>query len=159
MALEELGSRPEGFFVGLGNERSGERLTRVSLYKTGGKVDLSAFMPILEALGLRAVEEIPTAIQGEGKVYIHDFGVLDARGAVLELDTSAERVADTISAVWRGQAESDSLNRLVIFAGLTWREVAITRAYRQATASACRRLSPRSIGTTPSPRTRTSRPG
>jgi glutamate dehydrogenase len=131
LALEELGSRPEGFFVGLSNERSGERLTRVRLYKTGGKVDLSAFMPILEALGLRAVEEIPTAIQGEGKVYIHDFGVLDARGAVLELDTSAERVADTISAVWRGEAESDSLNRLVIFAGLTWREVAITRAYRR----------------------------
>jgi glutamate dehydrogenase len=131
LALEELESRPEGFFVGLSNETSGERLTRVRLYKTGGKVDLSAFMPILEALGLRAVEEIPTAIQGEGKVYIHDFGVLDARGAVLELDTSAERVADTISAVWRGQAESDSLNRLVIFAGLTWREVAITRAYRR----------------------------
>jgi glutamate dehydrogenase len=131
LALEELESRPEGFYVGLSNEVAGERLTRVRLYKTGGKVDLSAFMPILEALGLRAVEEIPTAIQGEGKVYIHDFGVLDARGAVLELDTAAERVAATISAVWRGEAESDSLNRLVIFAGLTWREVAITRAYRR----------------------------
>ena len=78
---------PRASWSGLGNESSGERLTRVKLYKTGGKVDLSAFMPILEALGLRAVEEIPTAILGEGKIYIHDFGVLDARGAVLELDT------------------------------------------------------------------------
>ena len=42
-------------------------------------------MPILEALGLRVVEEVPTAIAGEGRVYIHDFGVLDSRGAVLEL--------------------------------------------------------------------------
>ena len=83
LALEALESNPEGFLVGIGNESKGERLTRVKLYKTGGKVDLSAFMPILEALGLRAVEEIPTAVQGEGKVYIHDFGVLDAtrRGA------------------------------------------------------------------------------
>ena len=131
LTLEELESSPEGFLVGLGNESSGERLTRVKLYKTGGKVDLSAIMPILEALGLHAVEEIPTALQGEGKIYIHDFGVLDARGAVLELETAAERVAETISAVWRGEAESDSLNRLVIFAGLTWRQVAGARAYRK----------------------------
>jgi glutamate dehydrogenase len=131
LAVEELESNAEGFLVGLGNEAGGERLTRVKLYKTGGKVDLSAFMPILEALGLRAVEEIPTGLHGEGKYYIHDFGVLDARGAVLDLDTEADRVADTISAVWRGQAESDSLNRLVITAGITWREVAIARAYRK----------------------------
>ena len=132
LALEGLESNPEGFVVGLGNESTGERLTRVKLYKTGGKVDLSAFMPILEALGLRAVEEIPTAMLGEGKVYIHDFGVLDARGAVLDLERSAaDRVAETIGAVWRGEAESDSLNRLVVSGGLSWRQVAILRAYRK----------------------------
>jgi glutamate dehydrogenase len=131
LKLEELESNPEGFVVGIGNEVAGERLTRVKLYKTGGKVDLSAFMPILEALGLRAVEEIPTGLLGEGKVYIHDFGVLDGRGAVLDLEHSADRVAGSIAAVWRGQAESDSLNRLVVFGGLTWGEVAILRAYRK----------------------------
>ena len=131
LALEELESNPEGFVVGIGNESKGERLTRVKLYKTGGKVDLSAFMPILEALGLRAVEEIPTALHGEGKVYIHDFGVLDARGAVLELDSAADHVRDAIAAVWRGEAESDSLNRLVIFAGLSWRQINGARAYRK----------------------------
>ncbi len=129
--LEELESSDQGFVVGLGNEAAGERLTRASLYKTGGKIDLSDFMPILESLGLRVVEEVPTALQGEGKVYIHDFGVLDARGAVLDLEASAERVSDTISAIWRGEAETDSLNRLVISASLTHREVAILRAYRK----------------------------
>ena len=79
-ALEALETSPDGYLVGIGNETKGERLTRVKLYKTGGKVDLSAFMPILEALGLRAVEEIPTQVLGEGKIYIHDFGVLDPRG-------------------------------------------------------------------------------
>ena len=63
----------------------------MKLYKTGGKVDLSAFMPILEALGLRVVEEVPTGLLGEGRVYIHDFGVLDSRGAVLDLEHSAAR--------------------------------------------------------------------
>jgi glutamate dehydrogenase len=129
--LEALVSSDEGFVVGLGNERAGERLTRVALYKTGGKIDLSAFMPILEALGLRVVEEVPTGLLGEGKIYIHDFGVLDSRGGVLDLAGSADRVAECIAAVWRGETESDSLHRLVITGKLTWREIAILRAYRK----------------------------
>jgi glutamate dehydrogenase len=129
--LEELERTGEGFVVGIGNEAAGERLTRVRLFKTGGKIDLSAFMPILEALGLRVVEEVPTGLLGDGKVYIHDFGVLDARGAVLNLDEGAGRICACIAAVWRGEAESDSLNRLVVSAGLSWREVAILRAYRK----------------------------
>ncbi|HEX7246892.1 MAG TPA: NAD-glutamate dehydrogenase domain-containing protein, partial [Actinomycetota bacterium] len=131
LALESLESQPEGFLVGIGNEQHGERLTRVKLYKTGGKVDLSAFIPILEALGLRAVEEIPTQVLGEGRVYIHDFGVLDSRGAVLDLGREASNVAETISAVWRGEAESDSLNRLVTLTDLDWRQVQILRALRR----------------------------
>ncbi|HEX6400739.1 MAG TPA: NAD-glutamate dehydrogenase domain-containing protein, partial [Actinomycetota bacterium] len=128
--LEELESSTEGFLVGIGNESKGERLTRVKLYKTGGKVDLSDFMPILEALGLRVVEEVPTGLLGEGKVYIHDFGVLDSRGAVLELGEAADRVTETIAAVWRGDCDSDSLNRLVTLSALTWREVQVLRALR-----------------------------
>ncbi len=131
LKLEEMAQNEEGFVVGLGNESTGERLTRVKLYKTGGKVDLSAFMPILEALGLRVVEEVPTGLLGDGKAYIHDFGVLDSRGAVLDLEQSSARVEGCIVAVWRGQAESDSLNRLVVTAGLTWSQVGILRAFRK----------------------------
>ena len=49
----------------------------------------------------------------------------------LDLDALGDRVADCIAAVWRGDAESDSLNRLVLTAGLDWRQVAILRAYRK----------------------------
>jgi glutamate dehydrogenase len=131
LRLEELESSSEGFVVGIGNEASGERLTRVKLYKTGGKVDLSAFMPLLESLGLRGVEEVPVALKGEGKLYIHDFGVLDSRGAVLNLETEANLLVGALTAMWRGEAEVDSLNRLVTFAGLGWRQVQILRAYRK----------------------------
>ncbi|HVD67495.1 MAG TPA: hypothetical protein VNF25_02225, partial [Actinomycetota bacterium] len=128
--LEELASSPDGFVVGIGNESAGERLTRVRLYKTGGKVDLSAFMPLLESLGLRVVEEIPVHLEGEGRVFIHDFGVLDARGAVLDLEGVAGAVRDALGAMWRGEAEVDSLNRLVIVGGLTWEQIHVLRAYR-----------------------------
>ena len=129
--LERLRTAVDGFVIGISNEATGERLTRVKLYKTGGKVDLSAFMPLLESLGLRAVEEVPIAVQGEGKVYIHDFGVLDARGAVLNLEAESDLVREALTAMWRGETEVDSLNRLVIFSGLSWHQVQILRAYRK----------------------------
>jgi glutamate dehydrogenase len=129
--LEELEESQDGFVLGIGNEASGERLTRVRLFKTGGKVDLSAFMPLLESFGLRVVEEIPVQLRGDGRTYIHDFGVLDARGAVLNLEAEATLVTDALSAMWRGEAEVDALNRLVIFAGLDWRQVHILRALRR----------------------------
>jgi glutamate dehydrogenase len=129
--LEELETSTEGFVVGIGRESSGERLTRVKLYKTGGRVELSAFMPLLESLGLRAIEEIPVHMLGEGREYIHDFGVLDSRGAVLELGAESDRIVDGIAAMWRGDAEVDSLNRLITFSTLDWRQVQILRAYRK----------------------------
>jgi glutamate dehydrogenase len=43
---------------------------------------------------------------------------------------SGDRIADCIAAVRRGDAESDSLNRLVVVAGLNWRQVSVLRAYR-----------------------------
>jgi glutamate dehydrogenase len=124
--------RGEEFAVGLQNERGQDQnLTRIGLYKTGGKVRLSDFLPILEHLGLTVVEEVPTRLQSDADVYLHDFGVLDANGACLHLSECGDRIAAAISAVWRGEAESDSLNRLVVSAGLGWRQVTVLRAYRK----------------------------
>jgi glutamate dehydrogenase len=122
----------EPFVVALQNERGKDQnVTRVGLYKSGGKVILSDFVPILEALGLTVIEEVPTRLEGgDGETFLHDFGVLDAEGKVLEVSECGDRAAEAISAVWRGETESDSLNRLVVTAGLTWRQVAILRAYR-----------------------------
>src|SRR5215210_5356204 len=123
----------EPFVVGLQNERdqSGER-TRIGLYKSGGKVELSEAMPMLEDLGLRVIEEVPTRLKGgDGETWVQDFGVLGPRDRPLDLDAHGARVADCIAAVWRGETESDPLNRLVILAGLDWRQIEILRAYRK----------------------------
>ena len=101
-------------------------MTRVGIYKTGGKIRLSDLTPILRALGLTVVEEVPTRLQGgDGETFLHDFGVLDESDRPLDLAECGDRVAACIAAVWRGEAESDDLNRLVVTAGLTWREVAV----------------------------------
>jgi glutamate dehydrogenase len=65
--LEQLGAETD-LIVALQNERGGgEQLTRVLLYKTGGRADLSALMPVLEALGLVVVEEVPVRVAADGE--------------------------------------------------------------------------------------------
>src|SRR5919109_3825378 len=116
------------FVVGLQNEPG---RTRVALYKTGGKVELGDAMPTLEDLGLRVIEEVPTRlVGGDGNTWVQDFGVLGPDGKPLDLDAVGDRVADCIGAVRRGHAESDTLNNLVLVAGLNWRQVNVLRAYR-----------------------------
>ena len=132
--MEQLGPE-QPIVVGLQNERDvGEPLTRLKLYKTGGKAPLTDLLPLLEQLGLTVVEEVPTRLQGgvgdDGR-YIHDFGVLGPDGLPLELDQLESLVADTVVAVWNGRAGSDWLNRLVVAGGLAWRQVTILRAYRE----------------------------
>ncbi|HJR92334.1 MAG TPA: NAD-glutamate dehydrogenase domain-containing protein, partial [Acidimicrobiia bacterium] len=128
--LEELVTGGAESLVGLQNETKGpDILTRVALYESKGKRALSELTPALEDMGLRVVEEVPTRLAGDDKLFIHDFGVLDSRGDQLDLATSGERVAATLEAVWDGSAESDSLHRLVLAADLTHQQVAILRAY------------------------------
>ena len=132
LALEALESEPEGFLVGIGNESNGERLTRVKLYKTGGKVDLSAFIPILEALGLRAVEEIPTAVSGRGQG-VHPRFRRAGRARRRARPGRRGRHASPRRSPRSGGArrESDSLNRLVTLTELDWHQVQILRALRK----------------------------
>lgn len=131
--FEELERGDEAFVVGIDNQtEDGETLTRVRLYKVGGKIQLSDFVPLLEALGLRVIEEWPTHLVGErDERFLHDFGVLQADERPVDVERSGARIAECISAVWRGECESDSLNRLVVHAGLDWRQVQVLRAYRK----------------------------
>ncbi|CAM5336614.1 NAD-glutamate dehydrogenase OS=Streptomyces rimosus subsp. rimosus (strain ATCC / DSM 40260/ JCM 4667 / NRRL 2234) OX=1265868 GN=SRIM_015680 PE=4 SV=1 [Streptomyces rimosus subsp. rimosus] len=44
-------------------------------------------------------------------------------------DDARERFQDTFTAVWTGRAESDNFNKLVLRAGLNWRQAMVLRAY------------------------------
>ena len=109
----------------------GVEQTRVALYKGGHKVELSTAMPMLEDLGLRVLEEIATRLLGEEETWVQEYRVLDPDGRPLDLAAVGDRLAETIAAVYRGDAESDPLNRLVVAAGLDRHQLAILRAYRK----------------------------
>jgi glutamate dehydrogenase len=138
--FEALANGRTDFLVGLQDERGAggdglTRRTRVAFYRRGPKIELSQATPMLEHLGLRVIEEIPARLHGDDELWIQAFGVLNADPAALHeplpLGDVAARVADALEAVWRGETESDSLNRLVVSAGLRWPQVQVLRAYRR----------------------------
>ena len=137
LALEALMESDDEVLVGLQNEigigkvpTRHELLTRITVYRKSGKLNLSMMMPLLEHLGLIVVEEVPTRLRNDAGTFIHDFGVLSSSGEQLDIDEVGERIAAGIKAVLSGTAESDSLQRLLVSSGLSHNELTILRAYR-----------------------------
>ena len=131
--LARLEDRGRPFVVGVQNETHsshGEPLTRITLYRAGGKKPLTELMPALEDMGLQVVEEVPTRLKGAGKHFIHDFGVLSPAGHTIDVEECGGRIAEVLEQIWGGVSDTDSLNELVIVAGLSARQVHILRAYR-----------------------------
>lgn len=105
--------------------------TSLKLYLRGERLILSDFMPILENVGLRVIAVSPFEIGGveESDAVIYSFIVQDAQGEPLDIADRETLLAKAILAVRRGDATNDSLNTLVLTAGLAWREVDVLRAY------------------------------
>jgi glutamate dehydrogenase len=84
----------------------------------------------MEHLGLTVVEEVPTRLKGPGDIFIHDFGVLAPDGNQIDVAALSDRITVAMEAVLRGNAESDSLHRLLVTTNLGYEDLAILRAYR-----------------------------
>lgn len=106
---------------------------RLKLYHAGHPMSLSDVLPVLENMGVRVIDERPYGIrpEGAGPCWIHDFGL--SHDPELDLDTGQLRDAfqSGFAAIWRRETDDDGFNRLILLAGLTWREIGILRAYAQ----------------------------
>ncbi|MGZ5930798.1 MAG: NAD-glutamate dehydrogenase [Rhizomicrobium sp.] len=108
---------------------------RLKLYILGEVMPLSASLPIFENLGLRVIAEDSFAVtlkMVDG--WSHEAAVLDfmmerADEGAAELEDIKQPLEDAFHAVVSGQAESDGFNRLVLTAGLAWRDVTILRTF------------------------------
>jgi len=104
---------------------------RFKILRSGEPVPLSISLPMIEHMGVKVLEERPyeIALENGQTVWLHDFG-LDYSGAA-ELDMGSVRALfeEAFLRVWRGEAENDDFNRLVLTARVGWREVAVLRAY------------------------------
>jgi len=126
--LEAMHEAALDFGVGLQDEAG---RTRVALYKHGAKVELSQATRLLEDLGLRVIEELPTRLVDGGETWLQAFGVLGPGDAPLDLGFCGDRVAATLRAAWNGEIETDSLHRLIVLSDVNHRQVEVLRAYRR----------------------------
>ncbi len=132
LQLDGLGTSGRDIAVVLTPDTRGGAHARLKVYSRGRPVELSRFLPIIESLGLWAVEEIPYTLgAGEDLAHLHDFAVDDPTGSVVDVERDGLRLAEAALAMWDGRAEIDSLNRLVLRAGVPWDDVAVLRAYRR----------------------------
>ena len=100
------------------------------LVRSGKPVLLSDVLPLLENMGVRVSDERPYEVKpADGPpVWIYDFGLRHDGAAELHADDVRETFQDAFARTWRGEAENDGFNRLVLSARLTAREITILRA-------------------------------
>lgn len=108
-----------------------EDALRLRLYNTGNSLPLSDVLPILENLGLRVVNERPYGVRAStGESYwVQEFTMLYGLAKSIDLEEVKEEFEDAFARIWFGEAENDSFNRLLIGTRLSWRELALLRAY------------------------------
>ena len=104
---------------------------RFKLFRRGGEVPLSQSLPMLEHMGVRVMDERPAKIEPEGRecVWIHDMGLAGGGGVNADIEAVRGLFEETFLRVWRGEAENDDFNKLVLRARLDWRAVSLLRAY------------------------------
>jgi len=99
-------------------------LLRFKIYNRT-KVALSDSLPVLEHIGARVLDEHPYHISSEN-LWIHDLGL--QLPADTDLAKIKSRFEELFAQAWRGDVESDDLNRLVLNTDLDARSIAVLRA-------------------------------
>lgn len=106
---------------------------RLNIYLTQ-RLSLTELLPLLQNMGLRVLDQRPyTVTPADGREFqLYDFGVELPEGVDTHGPNDAKTedlIEDTLCAVLSGGSESDSLDRLVLVERMSWRAVAVLRAY------------------------------
>jgi glutamate dehydrogenase len=104
---------------------------RLKIYHAETPIPLSRSLPMLEHLGARVNNERPYRIErvGAAPVWMHDFDMDVLDGRPIDISQIKKAFEDTVASVWSGDTENDDLNRLVMLALMSWRDVVVLRAY------------------------------
>jgi glutamate dehydrogenase len=133
--MESLTGRENDIALSLSRPIDGDGLLRFKLFAGGRPLPLSDVLPLLENMGVRVLDQRPYEVRIDSLaedppeiVWIHDFGLRPPEGG-LEAEDVKGIFTEAFAATWRGEAENDGFNRLVLGASLTAGEVEVLRAY------------------------------
>jgi glutamate dehydrogenase len=100
---------------------------RLTIYRVGEPLTLTAVLPMLASFGVEVVDERPHLLEGlDRQTWIYEFGL---RAPVPVEDSDRAPLEEALRAIWAGECEVDGFNGLVLGQGLRWRQVSVLRAY------------------------------
>lgn len=106
---------------------AGRGEVRLKVYRVGTPLSLSEVLPMLSSLGVEVVDERPYEIEHPDRYcYIYEFGLRYGRSLP---ERSRDLFVQSLRAIWDGRTDTDGFNVLVLAAELSWRQVAVLRAY------------------------------
>ena len=110
------------------------RTVHLKLYHAHQALPLSDVIPMLENMGLKVIGEEPFEVEyqygdGSGTVWVHDFQMESRTGAEINLATVRDTFHDGFARVCEESVADDGFNKLILGAGLEWREILVLRAY------------------------------
>jgi glutamate dehydrogenase len=135
--IDHIGMLADGGDVEIDLYRRGDdagHALRLKIYHLGEPIPLSDRLPILENMGLRAIDERSYRAEfaeaaTHNVVWIHDITLETADGAGVALEKIKAPLEACYLAVWAGRAENDHYNTLVLKESMDWRDVSMLRAY------------------------------
>src|SRR5579872_1622368 len=127
--IEKL-SAENPFSIDLYHHPDSEFPLHFKLFQYAKPLPLSDILPMIDNMDLRTYSEFPYEISlGKEKIWISDFSVEYTRSDTLDFAVIENIFEEAFTKVRFGLAENDGFNRLVLAAGLSWREVTVIRAY------------------------------
>ncbi len=105
---------------------------RLKVFDQQTRYVLSDVLPVLENLGFRVVTADAYEVRPEDtpdEITVHSFLVQVPEEWEIDRDAAGKRVSDAFFAIQNGWAENLGINNLILSAGLTWRQVALIKAY------------------------------
>ncbi len=105
-------------------------IIKFKIYCLGKIFPLSDALPMLENMGLRVVQEVPYRIsRNHTTIWINEFSMTYTMSNSFEVEEVRNIFQEAFYQVWRNEVENDALNKLVLAAQLSAREISLLRAY------------------------------
>lgn len=120
-------------------EKDPNNIYQLKIYQPAKKVTLSEILPILENMGFDAIDERTFFIEPKHHkdgTWVHHFALRLSESLLtkeeidnLSLISIKDDFETALYKIWHDEIENDALNKLILIAGLTWRDVEMLRAY------------------------------
>jgi len=105
-------------------------ILQFKVFRQGGAIALSEVIPLLENMGLKVLtEQLSEFRLADAPVYVQDIAVQAATRCAFDIDQVGDAFENAFASIWRGDAENDAFNKLILGARLDWRQVSVLRGY------------------------------